>query len=68
MFQVSRLDYNRLGFGSTRMPDNAHQGLLHEKGATSQSATPRPSTVAGEGNAFHNAPASQAHAQPHVAV
>ncbi|GAA6005399.1 hypothetical protein JCM10207_002968 [Rhodosporidiobolus poonsookiae] len=40
-FAMSRLDYARLGFSSSKVSDGAHQGLLNEK-------TPagRPSTVA----------------------
>ncbi|GAA6041667.1 hypothetical protein JCM8097_003071 [Rhodosporidiobolus ruineniae] len=44
---ISRLDYARLGFSSSKVSDGAHQGLLNEKGyaggAHSAAATPRTS-------------------------
>ncbi|BGP45109.1 hypothetical protein JCM10450v2_000926 [Rhodotorula kratochvilovae] len=53
VFNISRLDYARLGFSSSKVSDGAHQGLLtSEKGPAaygghSAAATPRASTVQG---------------------
>ncbi|GAA5892110.1 hypothetical protein JCM8208_001436 [Rhodotorula glutinis] len=60
VFQLSRLDYARLGMSSSKVSDGAHQGLLKpDQGpsgynAGSAAATPRPSSaVVGDGTGFH---------------